>query len=678
MKLSELGDLYSTLLEAAVDAIITIDEQGFITSFNSAAERLFGYSRDEVVGRKVNLLMPPDTAARHDRYLQNYLSTRKPRVIGIGREVEGQHRNGSRIPLHFSVGEAVHEGKRTFIGICHDLSKYREIVEQLEETEQRYRDIVESQKQLICRVDSQLRITFANASFSQVIGVQHDALMGLPLTEIADDDEHRLGHLLAGMFRAHGNLNEVNIKVTMKSRDSGALVDWSFKRVDGAGDPQEPELQGFGIDISQQEAALQQALYLRNHDYLTGFLNMRAFSSAMKAWIEPRRRYALLHLACGRFEMINRQYGYDAGDNVIVEAAKRIRLTLIRPNLCARTGSDMLVVIGVRDNEEAHDTALQLVQSLERPYRVNGSSLRLDVVCGIALYPADSASQETLQNMASSAARDARDHGATAAYFDADYHEDLKKQMEIEQGLKEALDNQDIEVYLQPKIGLDDHTVHSYEALVRWQHPERGFISPADFIPIAERSALGQKLDRYVLNIAAQLIARCRHQSRPVPVIAVNVTARHFSDLALPEYLEQLMRRYKFPPESLQLEITEGMVMQMRQTTTQVMERLRTLGIQVSIDDFGTGYSSLSYLSHLLVDELKIDKVFIDDLQSERGATLVRSVIAIAKANNLRITAEGIETAAQARILRGMDCDMGQGYFFARPKPGHEVLGLSS
>ncbi|ROT96398.1 EAL domain-containing protein [Marinobacter sp. R17] len=677
MRLSELGDLYSTLLEAAVDGIITIDEAGIITGFNSAAERLFGYRRDEVIGQNVKCLMPEYVARHHDGYLQNYLQGCPARIIGVGREVEGRHKDGSTFPLHLSVGEALHEGHRNFIGICHDLTSYNAVLRQLGEAEERYRDIVESQKQLICRLDSKLRITFANASFSQVVGVQHDALMGIPLTSIADDAEHQLPYLLAQMFRSSDDLGEVNIKVTMKARDSGALVDWSFKRVE-SGNSEPPELQGFGIDISQQEAAVEQALYLRSHDPVTGFLNKQAYSDALAAWIQPGRRYALLHIDCSQFERITQQYGFESGDLIMAEAARRLRLGLDRANLCGRVTSDDFVVMApVIDQDEAQSLANQVVLTLEAAYTIHGEQVRLDTTCGIALYPHDTRALDTLLLMASSAAKDARDHGLAYSYFNPEYHEDLRRQMDIEQGLKEAIDTRAIDVHLQPKFDLATGRIHGYEALVRWTHPRQGAISPALFVPIAERSALGQKLDRYVLTRVAELIAESIRQGKPEPVIAVNITAKHFSDTALSDFIRDLLQTYQIPARSLQLEITEGIVMEMRRTTTAIMDDLRQMGIEVSIDDFGTGYSSLSYLQHLMVDELKIDKIFIDDLESERGATLVRAVIAIAKAHDLRVTAEGIETGEQARILAAMKCDLGQGYFFARPAPSDEVLGLN-
>ncbi|TBW48979.1 EAL domain-containing protein [Marinobacter halodurans] len=677
MKLSQLGDLYSTLLEAAVDGIITIDERGMITGFNSAAERLFGYSRSDVIGRNVKCLMPDYVAQHHDEYLENYLHGRPARIIGIGREVEGQRKDGSVFPLHLSVGEAEHQGRRNFIGICHDLTSYNDVLRQLGEAQERYRDIVESQKQLICRLDSKLRITFANASFTQVVGVQQEALLGVPLPAIAEDAERELPRLLGQMFRANDNVDEVNIKVTMKAQDNGALVDWSFKRVD-AGSNEAPELQGFGIDISQQEAAVEQALYLQSHDPVTGFLNKQAYTDALAAWIQPGRRCALLHVDCSQFERITQKFGFSSGDLIMAEAARRIRQGLDRTNLCGRISSnDFVVMVPVIDRDEAQSLANQLVLTLEAAYTIRGEQIRLDATCGIALYPEDTRALDALLLMASSAAKDAREHGMAFSYFNPAYHDDLRRQMDIEQGLKEAIDSRAIDVHLQPKFDLATGRTHSYEALVRWTHPQQGAISPGLFIPIAERSALGQRLDRYVLTRVAELIAESLRQGKQEPVIAVNITARHFSDTALPEFIRDLLHTHQIPARSLQLEITEGIVMEMRRTTTAILDELRQMDIEVSIDDFGTGYSSLSYLQHLMVDELKIDKVFIDDLESERGATLVRAVIAIAKAHDLRVTAEGIETSDQARILTTMKCDLGQGYFFARPAPSDDVLGLN-
>ncbi|BES69465.1 hypothetical protein RE428_04830 [Marinobacter nanhaiticus D15-8W] len=679
MELSKLDDLYSTLLESAVDGIITIDERGIIKSFNSSAERLFGYTRDEVIGRKINMLMPRPVSREHDKFIRNYLKGEEARIIGIGREVEGLHKEGHTFPLHLSVGEAVKDGRRKFIGICHDLTSYHRVLRQLAEAEERYRDIVESQKQLICRVDSKLRITFANASFSQIIGVQQDSLIGIPLTEIALDDDQQLGPRLCKMFQNNSDLDEVNITVTMKSRDSGALVDWSFKRVDVQEPGEKLELQGFGIDISEKEEALKHALYLENHDQLTGFLNKRAFTSALEPWINPRRTYALMHLDCKRFTMINQKYGYDVGDQVIAEAAARVNQTLDRPCLCAREGgSGMLLAVPVRDHADANALARRLIESLERPTPIDGESLRLETACGIALYPTNSDQPDTLIQIAGSALQYAKTHDQPVAFFSPQFHAGITWQLDIEQGLKHAIETEALEIYLQPKLDLTSHRILSYEALVRWNHAEHGFISPAAFIPVAERTMLGQTLDRYVLSAVIRLIANCREQGLEEPVIAVNMTAKHFSDTSLPVFIQELLDTHGVSANKLQLEITEGIVMKLRRTTTRVLDELRSLGIEISLDDFGTGYSSLSYLQQLYVHELKIDKVFIDDLESVRGATLVRSIIAIGKVSGLRIVAEGIETEEQVNVLRSMNCDLGQGYFFAKPQPGRRLLGLDA
>ncbi|WP_148861317.1 putative bifunctional diguanylate cyclase/phosphodiesterase [Marinobacter fonticola] len=679
MALSKVDDLYSTLLEAAVDGIITIDEQGVITSFNSSAERLFGYGREEVIGEKVNHLMPAAIAREHDGYINNYMEGGEAKIIGIGREVEGKHKDGSVFPMHLAVGEAMHEGARSFIGICHDLTHYHQALRQLEAAEERYRDIVESQKQLICRVDSKLRITFVNASFSQVIGIQQDNLLGVELTDIALDGEHQLASRLCKMFQQNSDLDEVNITVTMRSRGDGALVDWSFKRVEGARKDQPIELQGLGIDVSDKEAALQHALYLENYDLLTGFLNKRAFSGALKPWISSRYTYALMHLDSKRFTLINQKYGYTVGDEVLAETAARINRTLDRPCLCAREGgSGILIALPVRNHADAHGMARRLVEALEQPIAIDGDSIRLDTACGIALYPGNSDQPETLIQIAASALQYAKTHDQAVAFFSPQFHAGVSWQLDIEQGLKHALDCQSLEIYLQPKLCLASHRIDSYEALVRWNHPEHGLIPPADFIPIAERTTLGQKLDRYMLAEVVKLIAKCREQGLETPVIAVNMTAKHFSDTTLPVFIKELLNTHNVPGHKLQLEITEGIVMKMRKTTTRLLDELRGLGIQISLDDFGTGYSSLSYLQQLPVDELKIDKIFVDDLTSTRGATLMRSIIAIGKASGLRIIAEGIEEEEQAQVLCSMNCDMGQGYFFAKPKPCYQMLGLSA
>ncbi|MDX1757181.1 MAG: EAL domain-containing protein [Marinobacter sp.] len=671
---ASLEKLQHALLDAAVDGIITINDRGLITSFNAAAEQLFQYSRDEVLGENVKILMPERYAQEHDDYIRNYLNTGQAGIIGIGRDVTGRRKDGSDFPMHLSVGESEQDGRKLFVGICHDLSEYKSVLVRLGRAERRYKDIVQSQKQLICRLDSQMRLTFANASFSDLLGIQQKELIGMPLSATLEDEQRSPRGTLEALFAEPPEQDAVNLKLAMKTRDRETLVDWSFRRLPDS-EEYGRELQGFGIDVSEMEAALSQARFLRSHDQLTGLLNKRAFLKALRQLPETHDQFAMLHFDCERFASINQRYGYNVGDLVIIEMAQRIRNCLPNGGLSARVGGDeFLMALPVSAAKDVSSVAQQLLNSLQQPVQVQDHSIPLSGSIGVVLYPKDCDQSEELSELAEAATRRAKARNELIAFYNPHDHALMQQELELEQGLKSALLNDELDIYLQPKVRLDSGQVISYEALVRWPHPVNGFIAPAQFVPIAERSTLGQRLDRYVIRQVAALIADARGQGREVPPIAINITASHFASLDLVDFLTHTLNTHQLPTTAIELEITEGVVIEMSRAVSANLDRLLQLGIRISLDDFGTGYSSLSYLKNLTVDELKIDKSFIDELQSSKGTVLVSSIIAIATAFDIDVTAEGIERQDQHELLMQMGCNIGQGYFLGRPMPAREYL----
>lgn len=671
---ASIEKLQHALLDAAVDGIITINEKGLITSFNAAAEQLFQYNRDEVLGENVKMLMPERYAREHDNYIRSYLNTGQAGIIGLGRDVTGRRKDGTVFPMHLSVGESEQDGRKLFVGICHDLSEYKSVLLRLGRAERRYKDIVQSQRQLICRLDSQLRVTFANAAFSSLLGIQQKDLVGISLTTALEDEQRSPKSALEALFADDPDRQEINLKLAMKTPNRETLVDWTFRRM---ADSEEygRELQGFGIDVSEMEAALSQARFLRSHDQLTGLLNKRAFLKLLRQMPEQHSQFAMLHFDCERFASINQRYGYNVGDLVIIEMAQRVRNCLPSIGLSARVGGDeFLLALPFSASGDVPAFAQQLLNSMQQPVQVQELSIPLSGSIGVALYPKDCDRADDLSVLAEAATRRAKARNELIAFYDSHDHALLQQELELEQGLKTALLNDELDIYLQPKVRLETGQVISYEALVRWPQPVNGFIAPARFIPIAERSTLGQRLDRYVVRQVAALIADACESNQSVPPIAINITASHFSSQDLVGFLTQTLRTYGLPSSAIELEITEGVVLEMSRSVSTNLNRLQELGIRISLDDFGTGYSSLNYLKNLTVDELKIDKSFIDELNSTKGTVLVSSIIAIATAFDIDVTAEGIETQEQHELLTQMGCNIGQGYFLGRPLPAREYL----
>lgn len=672
------GDLITALMEAAVDAVIVIDHRGVIKECSGSTSELFGYSRSELIGSNVSMLMPEPEASAHDGYIDNYVSSGNAKIIGIGRDVKGRKRSGEIFHLHLSVGESEIENERLFVGICHDLTDYHQALQKVADAEQRYRDILHSQRQFICRLDSNLRITFANASFVRALGVEDKALLGCPISLFTDEHGETARQLLSDLFEGTAEDEEISVKISMQSQSgSRALVDWTFRRA-GESSRGEQELQGFGIDISGQERALQQARYFRRHDPLTGFLNKRSFLEAAAKSVRDDTRWAFLHFDCERFRLVNQRHGYETGDGVLIEIAARIKRYIERTNLCARIGADnFLVAVALDENEDPLAYARDFLTTVTRAFLVNGQTLQLEGKVGVAIFPDHSDVLENLPELAESASLRAGNRGDNrVALFDPEYQRAMQRRLDVEQRLKVALQSDRLDIFLQPKYRVTDIGLVSYEALIRWTDPELGVVSPAEFVPLAEQSSLGFDLDRYVIGRVLDLVEKEISRFEAFPPIAINITANHFTDSGFSVFLLDQLSRRNLQPSVIQLEITEGVIMEHSGMSSDNLALLRREGVRISIDDFGTGYSSLSYLRRLEVDELKIDRSFINEIQTKQGAALVRSVIQITKAFGINVVAEGVETRAQLEALRSMGCDYCQGFLLSKPLPAIEALDL--
>lgn len=671
---TDIDSLYGALVEAAVDGIITIDEHGLIQSFNHAAEHLFGYAREEVLGQSVNILMPKHYAEHHDEYLENYLKGFKAKIIGIGRDVPGQRKDGTVFPMHLSVGEAQTVTGRMFIGVCHDLTGQKKLLLQLARAERRFKDIVQSQKEMICRLDEELRLSFINDSGIAGLGRSESDLIGRQFVDLVNEDQRAfVMRSLRALLDNDDTTSEVNLVLPMRREQEEVSVDWRFKTV-VANEDFGTEIQGYGLDVTERERALREAKFLLNHDQLTGLLNRQAMLYQFQKRSTEHTSWAVLYFDCNHFGLINQKFGHDMGDQLLLGSAQRLQQALPDDALVARPGGDdFIVVCPVAHPNQTVTLARSLLDTLEEPYHLSDTHVEVRGRVGVAHYPEDADDLDVVISMAESALfyRDRLTQGI--GFYHAQQQASMLRLVDLDQRLRLALQQRRLDVYLQPKYQLDDQRLVGYEALLRWQEDGQ-FVSPAEFVPVAERMGLGIALDRYVLDRVSDALIQAREMHfKPAP-IAINITAKHFSQPGFCDHFSATLARAGLDASAMELEITEGILIDREDLTLENLQRIRALGVRLNIDDFGTGYSSLSYLADLPVDVLKIDKAFIDRLDSAKGRHLVQGIIAMAQAMNLQIVAEGIETSEQLALLRGMGCHIGQGYLLGRPAPITEVL----
>jgi diguanylate cyclase (GGDEF)-like protein len=380
-----------------------------------------------------------------------------------------------------------------------------------------------------------------------------------------------------------------------------------------------------------------------------------------------------------RFKLINDSKGHPAGDALLVSLARRLEGTLRAGDTVARFGGDEFVMVseGTHRYEDVVAIAERLAAALHKPFTVAGEDIHISGSIGLAVARGRETADELIRN-ADAAMYEAkeRERGSWAIYKDG-LHAGVVSRLEIERDLHRALEEQEFVLHYQPKCSLSTAEVVGVEALVRWDHPTRGLVSPADFIPVCEETGLIVPLGEWVLGEASRQANRWREQNGLHVAVSVNLSARQLVRPDLTTRVAALLERSGADPADLCLEITEGTLLVDMGSAVRHLADLRSLGVRISIDDFGTGYSSLAYLRELPLDELKIDRSFVTPVAEDAAAAaIVASVVSLGHALGLLVVAEGVETAAQLATLRDLGCDLAQGFYLARPSAASEVTPL--
>lgn len=423
--------------------------------------------------------------------------------------------------------------------------------------------------------------------------------------------------------------------------------------------------------VRRLRSATSQIDAMRSRDQLTGLLTRAeldlALDEAVLSCDRGARRLSLLVLGLDNFRALNEGYGMRVGDAVLVQMAQRLSGRLGEGAQLARLGGDEFILLCAGGLEEATQLANTLLQAAQAPLLVEGLELKLTASIGIAVYP-EHGSRPRLLSHANLALRSVK-YGGGAGYaaFDPAMAVDLREQAELLQDLSRALELGQFKLYYQPKIDARSLQITAAEALLRWQHPTRGMVSPAVFIPLAERHGLIRQIGAWVIEEACRQAAQWRDQGLRMRV-AVNLSGHQLRQDDLAEFISRCLSQHRVRPERLTVEITESVAMEDTAATRAAFDRLRKIGLHVSIDDFGTGHSSLAVLRQLPAAELKIDRAFVIDLStSGQARKIATAIVHLAHTLGLRVVAEGVENEQQRDLLVGMGCDELQGYLFAKP-----------
>jgi diguanylate cyclase (GGDEF)-like protein/PAS domain S-box-containing protein len=522
-------------------------------------------------------------------------------------------------------------------------------------------------------------IVHVNRAFIEITGYQREEVIGQQ-PSLFKSGHHPPGFYQA-MFATLESQGEWSGEIWNRRKSGEIYPQWQTIRVIHDDQGRLSHYVAVFSDISAIKDSEHELKHLAHHDPLTDLPNRLLFSDraeqALASAQNHKRGCALLMLDLDHFKMINDSLGHNVGDRLLKAVAARLQ-ALFGPGISlARLGGDEFAVLAESCPQPVQAAALaqRILDALKEPFSIDGNQLFINASLGISLFPSDALSAEQLLRNADAALFKAKSSGRNGyALYTEELTAHAQQRVEIAFELRRALEQQELRVYYQPVHDLKTSRLIGVEALVRWQHPVRGLVSPAEFIPIAERTGLIAEIDAWVMQQACRQMCQWQQAGLVLSFVAVNVSSRLFARRELYQQVAQVLHDTGLDPAYLELEVTESAVMDDPEVALEQMHRLRELGIRLAIDDFGTGYSSLLRLKRLPVQKLKIDQGFVAGLPwDEDDAAIVRVIIALARSMGMQVHAEGIEQVEQAAFLLEQECDLGQGYWFGRPVPEQEI-----
>ena len=527
--------------------------------------------------------------------------------------------------------------------------------------------------------DAKGLIVHVNRAFIEITGYQREDVMG-KMPSLFKSGRHST-HFYQQMFESLQRTGEWSGEIWNRRKSGEIYPQWQTIRVIYDDHAHLSHYVAVFSDISAIKESEHELAHLAHHDPLTDLPNRLLFTDrtqqALASAQIQKRGCALLLMDLDHFKIINDSLGHNVGDKLLKLAGERLQALLGPAVTLARLGGDEFAVLAESCTQVVQAAALaqRILTALQQPFNFDGHQLFISASIGISLFPSDALSAEQLLRNADSALFKAKSAGREGyALYTEELTAHAQNRVEIAGELRRALQEEELRVYYQPVHDMHDGRLVGVEALVRWQHPERGLVPPGEFIPIAERTGLIADIDGWVMNHACRQMCQWLADGVPVRFVAVNVSSRLFARRELYDQVAKVLHDTGLDPTFLELEVTESAVMDDPEVALEQLHRLRELGLRLAIDDFGTGYSSLLRLKRLPVQKLKIDQGFVAGLPwDEDDAAIVRVVIALAKSMGMQVQAEGIEQVEQARFLLDLACDFGQGYWFGRPMPASEI-----
>jgi diguanylate cyclase (GGDEF)-like protein/PAS domain S-box-containing protein len=652
---------FRNLFNQAGDSVMIVDGALRIVSVNDRACDRFGYSREEfhgMVATEVNFGFP------EGRALLEGLRAGRAQLLRL----EKRCKDGSVFPAEVQISRFDDEGEEFFLAVIRDLSDRAEAERQLRASEQRFREVIEMTPAGYLLAGRDGALQDVNPALCALSGYPREMLLALRLEDLfvsfpfaaLDGGAETVQGLEAVLRHRHG----VHIHV---------LFNGSIKR-DARGAVE--SLTGLMTDITGRKAAETRLHELATHDTLTGLPNRVLLGERVQQMLDAcphGASVAVMFLDLDRFKEVNDSFGHEMGDGLLCEVAARLRRVIRPTDVIARLGGDEFVVAAHCSTGQAAAVRIadKLLDVLTAPIQVGGIDVIVGASIGISMYPQDAQTRELLFQTADTAMYRAKNAGRNRyRLFEPEMTVATRERMALEVSLRPALARGEFELHYQPRYALDGMALVGMEALIRWNHPQRGKVSPQQFIGIAEETGLIVEIGRWVLEEACTRTRQLIDEHGRSIMVSVNVSARQLSQAGFADEVRATLARTGLPPACLELELTESALIEDIERTASMLRELKQLGIALAVDDFGTGYSGLAYLRRFPIDVLKLDRSFV--LQQDDDVStfdFVKAFVDLAHALGMAVVAEGVETGEVLDFLRAARCDQAQGYYLARPMP---------
>ncbi|WP_372942240.1 EAL domain-containing protein [Shewanella sp.] len=653
------------------------DKNRSVIFWNKASEKLYGYTREQALGNKLEDLIIPEPY-RQD-VIDNVTLWINEGIPIPAEELMLQRADGTMVPVYSShtlINNTDNETEMYCIDI--DLSAQKKAEEQALTLSQ----AIEQSPISMILTDTDSKIEYVNSAFEKISGYSAAEVLGQSTSMLKSGLTPKSLYSELWENITCGKAWQGELQNKKKNGD----IFWEHAHIvpifDNAGVTK--HYLALKQDVTQYKQQEEKILHQAHYDSLTGLPNRLLSLERLAQMIKDAKRcnnkLAVLFLDLDDFKKVNDTLGHSVGDELLIQAAARLQNTIRSDDVVGRLGGDEFIILlsDIHQQADIELAANKLLQQFYLPFKLDNRELVSTISIGIALYPNDSVDAKELLRQADSAMYHSKEQGRnTYTFFTHKMNNDIHRRLQVEEQLRNALKNNELEVYFQPFVDIRNRNIIGAEALLRWRNPKLGNVTPDEFIPIAEQTGLILSIGQFVLESAFSAACHWQIYYNRQFKIAINVSPKQFRENKFVDMLTALFSQYDIQPCSVELEITEGVLLSGDQIINSNLTAINDIGVSISMDDFGTGYSSLSYLRSYPFDTLKVDKSFISDITVDPGdLELVGAAIAMGHGLNLKVVAEGIETEEQYQLLNALKCDYGQGYLFSKPLPIAEFEAL--